>query len=71
MLEQLSNRMDAMDERQPRDRVRSPNRRGRGQLHEESLDENHRIGGEDLETKFIRDFEPHHHRVQQHKGISA
>jgi len=30
MLEQLSNRMDVMDERRAREGVRSPNRRGRG-----------------------------------------
>jgi hypothetical protein len=56
MLEQLSNQIDAMDERRARERVRSPNRRGRDQLREESLEGNHIIGGENLETEFGRDF---------------
>jgi hypothetical protein len=67
MLEQLSNRMDVMDERQAREGVRSPNRRGRGQPREESLDGDHKIGREDLEAEVVRDFEHHHHRVQQHR----
>ena len=36
MLEQLANRMDTVDEC----RARSPNRRGRGQFHEEAPGEN-------------------------------
>ena len=67
ILKQLSNRMDAVDEHRAREGVRSPNRRGRSQLREESLEGNHRIDGENLETEFGRDFEPHHHRVQHHR----
>jgi predicted nucleic acid-binding Zn-ribbon protein len=54
VLEQLSNRIDDVDER----RARSPNRRGRGQLHEETL-------GENLDAEY-RDVEPQHHRLQHH-----
>jgi hypothetical protein len=55
VLEQLSNRLDVVDER----RVRSPNRRGRGQLHEETL-------GENLDVEY-RDVEPQHHRLQHQR----
>jgi len=55
-----------VDERQARERARSPNRRGRGQLHEDSLEGSHRIHGENLETEYGRDFEPHHHPAQHH-----
>ncbi|KAG6761264.1 hypothetical protein POTOM_034472 [Populus tomentosa] len=55
VLEQLSNRLDAVDER----RARSPNRRGRGQFREET-------SGEHLDTEY-RDVEPQHHRLQHHR----
>jgi len=55
VLEQLSNRLDVVDER----RVRSPNRRGRGQLHEETP-------GENLDVEY-RDVEPQHHRLQHQR----
>jgi hypothetical protein len=67
MLEHLSNRMDVMDERRAREGVRSPNRRGRGQPHEDSLEGDQRISKEDLEAETIRDLEPCHLRVQQHR----
>ena len=67
MLEQLSNRMDVADERQAREGARSPNRRGRGPLREDSLEGSHRIRGENLETEYGRDFGPHHHPTQHHK----
>lgn len=60
MSEQLSNRMDVADE-QAREGARSPNRRGRGPRREDSLEGSHRIRGENLETEYGRDFEPHHH----------
>jgi len=55
VLKQLSNRLDVVDER----RARSPNRKGRGQLREETL-------GENLDTEY-RDVEPQHHRLQHHR----
>jgi hypothetical protein len=67
MLEQLSNRMDVMDERRAREGVRSPNRRGRGQPREDSLEGDQRIERENLEAEIFRDLEPRHLRVQQHR----
>ncbi|KAG6783667.1 hypothetical protein POTOM_009330 [Populus tomentosa] len=43
MSEQLSNRMDVADEQEAREGARSPNRRGRGPLREDSLEGSHRI----------------------------
>jgi hypothetical protein len=67
MLEQLSNRMDVMDERRAREGVRSPNRRGRGQPREDPLEGDQRIERENLEAEIFRDLEPRHLRVQQHR----
>ncbi|KAG6745026.1 hypothetical protein POTOM_051668 [Populus tomentosa] len=67
MLEQLSNRIDVMDERRAREGIRSPNRRGRGQPREDSLEGDQRIEREHIETKTFRDLEPRHPRVQQYR----
>nr|TKR98577.1 hypothetical protein D5086_0000201680 [Populus alba] len=67
MLEQLSNRIDVMDERRAREGIRSPNRRGRGQPREDSLEGDQRIEREHIETETFRDLEPRHPRVQQYR----
>jgi len=56
-----------MYERRARDGLRSPNRRGHGQFHEESLDENNRDDEENLEDEVARDFENYHPQFQHYR----
>ncbi|KAG6778073.1 hypothetical protein POTOM_017918 [Populus tomentosa] len=67
MLEQLSKCIDVMDERRAREGIRSPNRRGRDQPREDSLEGDQRIEREHIETETFRDLEPRHPRVQQYR----
>jgi len=68
VLEQLTHRLDAMDERRAREGRRSPNRRRRGPPPEESLDESDREEEEDLEDEEHREFEARRPRFQHYRG---
>ncbi|KAK1575731.1 hypothetical protein Q3G72_005993 [Acer saccharum] len=51
VLDQLTHRLDVMDEHRAREEFRAPNRRGRHPFREEVLDESERHEEEDLEDE--------------------
>ena len=60
VLEQITHRLDVMDERWARKEFRPPNKRGRGPFHEEMLDESERDEdeGQENEDKEFKNCRP-------------
>ncbi|KAK0586581.1 hypothetical protein LWI29_009134 [Acer saccharum] len=61
VLDQLTHRLDVMDEHRAREEFRAPNRRGRHPFREEVLDESERHEEEDLEDEEDREDFPQGH----------